>query len=118
MYAMKKWWEQTWQQQNKEYISLQRNYTETQNGNTTRVSVCTQTQHPLRKIPCDMQVAMSPFSRQLHFISTTQLHNFTRLNFIIMDISFNNMEGLETKIDNSPFNKITTCQQYSYIFKM
>jgi CYTH domain-containing protein len=75
MYAMKKWWEQTWQQQNKEYISLQRNYTETQNGNTTRVSVCTQTQHPLHKKP-SFKAKLSTSEDQNHNMKC--LHNVKR----------------------------------------
>ena len=45
----------------------------------------------------DTQVVRSPFSRQLHLIGPAQLHNLMKLNFRLIDISFNNRKGLETK---------------------
>jgi hypothetical protein len=53
IYSLQKWWEKAWKRY-KEYIALQKLSTkikvETQHdGNITRMSVRSQTQHPLRK---------------------------------------------------------------------
>ena len=75
---MQKWWEKAWQQKGIKNTYHCKNLRwklnkKAQDGNTTRVSVCSQTQHPLRKSPS--------FAVKLH-TSEDQKHNIQYLHSV------------------------------------